>query len=501
MEHAFPIAGVKAFMPPQGLLVLASYLPTDWDVRILDENVSALTDDDLRWADVVMVTGMHVQRRRISELLRAARRSGVITVLGGPSVSASPEWYPEADIVHIGELGDATEALIRRLAESVQPPASQERYATGRRLDMEDFPLPAYDKIRVSDYFIASVQSSSGCPYHCEFCDIPSLYGNRARVKTPERIVSELDAMLARGNPGAVYFVDDNFVANPKAAVRLLETLATWQHDRGFPVQFACEASLDVAKRPRILELMHEACVTTMFCGIETPETGALEMMGKTQNLRTPLLEAVETINSYGIEVVSGIILGLDSDTPATYGNISSFIESAAIPMCTVNLVQALPGTRLHHRLERDGRLIADPDAPSNVRFLLPDDTVISGWHSVLRSIFSPDAVYTRYEHQVLSTYRKRRPMPTTRARLAPELLWRGLRTLVGVVWHVGIRADYRRRFWRFVATTGRHGSVEDVLQAATVAHHLIQFSRQALAGNTEQSFYAPAGQPVHRLL
>ncbi len=88
-----------------------------------------------------------------------------------------------------------------------------------------------------------------------------------------------------------------------------------------------------------------------MFCGIETPETEALERMGKTQNLRTPPLEAVRTINSYGIEVVSGIILGLDTDTLRTYANVTSFIESAAIPMCTVNLVQALPGTRLHERL------------------------------------------------------------------------------------------------------------------------------------------------------
>ena len=256
MEHAFPIAGVKAFMPPQGLLVLAAYLPADWDVRILDENVCPVTDGELEWADVVMVTGMHVQRPRITEMLRAARRVGVISVLGGPSVSASPGWYPEADIIHIGEIGDGTDRLISRLEDSVLPPSSQECYSTSRRLDIERFPIPAYDKIRVSDYFIASVQSSSGCPYHCEFCDIPSLYGNRARVKAPGRIVAELDAMLARGNPGAVYFVDDNFVANPKAAVKLLETLVTWQHSRGYPVQFACEASLDVARRPRILELM-----------------------------------------------------------------------------------------------------------------------------------------------------------------------------------------------------------------------------------------------------
>ncbi|HET9075719.1 MAG TPA: radical SAM protein [Acidimicrobiales bacterium] len=497
MEHAFPIAAVKAFMPPQGLLVLAAYLPSEWEVRIVDENVRALTDPDLAWADVVMVTGMHVQRAGISEILHRARASRTLSVLGGPSVSASPEWYGAADIIHLGEIGDATDALIRRLESDVSPGPVQERFVTRDRLDMDRMPVPAYGAIRMADYFIGSVQASSGCPYHCEFCDIPALYGNRARAKSPEHIVAELDAILRSGNPGAVYFVDDNFTANPKSAVALLEALVEWQAARGFPLQFACEASLDVTKRPRVLELMRQACVTTMFCGIETPETEALQLMGKTQNLRTPLLEAVATINSYGIEVVSGIILGLDSDTPDTYRNVVSFVEAAAIPMCTVNMVQALPRTRLYDRLERSGRLTSDPADPTNVRFLLPRDTVVAGWRSVIDALFSPEALYRRYEHQIRTTYRYRRSIPATRARLAPSLLWRGLRMSAGVLWHVGVRADYRRVFWQFVRRVHRQASIEDLLQAATVAHHLIRFAREAVAGRTEHSFYAPAGRAL----
>jgi len=495
MDRAFGIAGVKAFMPPQGILVVASYLPEEWCVRVVDENVRPVTDDDLSWAEVVMVTGMHVQRESITALLRRAHAAGDLTVLGGPSVSASPEWYPGAHIIHIGELGDATDDLIARLSAGVTAPLAQERYETCERLPLQAFPVPAYERISITDYLLGSVQYSSGCPYRCEFCDIPELYGKKARMKRPGQLLAELDSMLAGGNPGAVYFVDDNFIANPRAATALLEALISWQRERGYPLEFACEATLNVTGRPKILELMRQARVTTMFCGIKTPEPEALRRMGKTQNLRSPILDAVETLNSYGIEVVSGIILGLDTDTLETYERVLSFIEESAIPMCTVNLLQALPRTPLYRRLEAAGRLLPEGGAGTNVKFLLPEETVLAGWHAVLSAAFSPEALYHRYAKQMSTTYRARMPVPITPARVAPALLARGSVMLMRVLWHVGVRADYRRYFWQLARPALRRGQIQEVIQVATVAHHLIEFAREALRGSAERSFYAPAGR------
>jgi radical SAM superfamily enzyme YgiQ (UPF0313 family) len=493
MQHAFAIAGVKAFMPPQGILVLASYLPGNWETRVIDENVHEVTAQDLEWADVLMTTGMHIQKGQIRSLLRRGHEGGLLTVLGGPSVSAAPEWYPEADLVHLGEIGDATDALIRRIESSVEAPAEQERYETVERLGLEDFPIPAYEKIEPTDYLLGSAQFSSGCPFRCEFCDIPALYGNRARMKRPAQILSELDAMLARGNPGAVYFVDDNFIASPVAALGVLKALVTWQRERGYPLEFACEASLNITKRPEILELMRMARVTTMFCGIETPETEALAQMQKTQNLRSPILESVATLNAYGIEVVSGIILGLDSDTPDTYARVLEFIDASGIPMCTVNVLQALPRTPLYERLEAAGRIVPEGAAGSNVDFMLDEQTVLEGWREVVRTAFEPAALYRRYERQMATTYPARLPVPITRARLAPRLLARGALMLLRVLWHVGVRADYRRHFWRLALPALRRGQVQEVIQVATVAHHLIEFARAAVRGTAERSFYAPA--------
>ena len=216
-EYAYPIMGVKAFMPPQGLLVIAAALPAHWQVKFVDENIRPVRRAEFAWADAVFVSGMHIQRARIHDLCARAHASGKTVVVGGPSASACPEYYPDADYLHIGELGDATEELIARLERDTARPPAQVRLTTKERLDLAAFPLPAYELCRLDRYFMGSIQFSSGCPYDCEFCDIPALYGRNPRLKRPEQITAELDKMRAHGLRNAVYFVDDNFIGNRRA--------------------------------------------------------------------------------------------------------------------------------------------------------------------------------------------------------------------------------------------------------------------------------------------
>src|SRR5205807_3989919 len=233
-------------------------------------------------------------------------------------------------------------------------PAHPLRYVTAERLPLTQFPTPAYELIRLREYFIANLQFSSGCPYSCEFCDIPALYGRNPRLKSAAQVLGELDEIAAAGAT-SVYFVDDNFIGNQKAALELLPHLVAWQTRHRYPLRFACEATLNIAKNERVLELMREAGFITVFCGIETPEPEALRFMSKDQNLRMPLLEAVRTLNRYGFEVVSGIIIGLDTDTPDTADRIIDFVQASAIPILTINILYALPRTPLWRRLEAEG--------------------------------------------------------------------------------------------------------------------------------------------------
>jgi radical SAM superfamily enzyme YgiQ (UPF0313 family) len=490
--HAFPLLyNVKAFMPPQGLLLIAAYLPEPWPVRFVDENIARATDVDFAWADIVLVSGMHVQAPQIRDIHARAKAAGKVMVLGGPSVSGAPEMYPEVDYLHLGEMGDATDALIARLDDDISPPPAQTLFETKERLPLCDFPIPAYDKVPIGRYLISSLQFSSGCPYRCDFCDIPALYGRQPRLKTPEQILAELDVLLAQPSPpNTIYFVDDNFIGNKKAARELLPHLVAWQKKHGYPLSFACEATLNIAKQLDVLELMREALFLMIFVGIETPELGALKDMRKEHNAAVPMMDAIKTINRYGMEVTSGIIVGLDTDTEQSADRLIEFIEASQIPILTMNLLQALPKTPLWDRLAREDRLTDDPTLESNVRFLRPYDEVVAAWRRCVAYAYAPERLFARFKHQVDATYVNRivpqpRAKPTfTQLRMGAVLAWR-------VFTRVGLRADYRRAFWDAWRYAVKRGQIESAMGMGFVAHHLIQFSREALRGEQNASFYS----------
>ena len=493
-QHAYPLMdGVRAFMPPQGLLVIAAVLPKTWKVRFVDENMGPASASDFVWADAVFVSGMHIQRRRIEDICQRAHAFGRVAVLGGPSVSACPELYPSFDYLHIGELGDATGALIGMLGRDVSRPREQIVLTTKSRRELCDFPAPAYELAEIGRYFLGSVQFSSGCPYTCEFCDIPALYGRVPRLKTPGQLVAELDKLLACGVNGSIYFVDDNFIANRRALRDLLPHLIQWQKRNGYAVSLSCEATLNIARSPEILALMREAAFDTIFCGIETPEPEALRAIDKAHNLMVPILDAVRTINRHGMEVVSGIILGLDTDTEDSGARILDFLEQSKIPMATINLLQALPRTPLWERLQQENRLLRDEDSEreSNVEFMLPYDDVLAMWRACMAKAYRPDILFARYEHQMRATRPNRLKRPKSRQRLSQRNIAKGLVILARILWIVGVRGDYRHTFWQFTLRRLVRGQIEPVLSVGLCAHHLITFAREACAGRGNASHYS----------
>ncbi|MGJ0393601.1 MAG: B12-binding domain-containing radical SAM protein [Methylocystis sp.] len=490
LEYAYDITGtLRAFMPPQGLLVVAAALPAGWEARFIDENVTPAKGRDFKWADAVFVSGMHVQRRQIDGIRRRAHIYGKPTVLGGPSVSACPEFYPHFDYLHIGEMGDATRALFARLARNVSRPETQIVFETRERTPLEEFPIPAYELVSFENYFIGSIQFSSGCPYRCEFCDIPGLYGRVPRLKSPQRIVAELDKLRECGLTTSVYFVDDNLIANRRALRELLPALVEWQENNSFPLSFACEATLNIAKYDDLLALLKAAFFTTIFVGIETPEEDALVAIDKAQNMTVPILEAVRRLNAHGVEVVAGVIIGLDTDGPQTEARIIDFIERSKIPMLTINLLQALPKTPLWERLEKEGRLCDDESRDSNVLFKRPYEEVVETWRNCLRHAYDPARLFQRYEIVTRQTFSNRRPRP--RGQATPRNVRRGFIMLFKVCWKLGVIADYRRIFWAYAWPRIKTGRIEDVISIGILAKHLITYARKACAGKLNASNYS----------
>jgi hopanoid C-2 methylase len=492
-SNSYPLFGrVRAFMPPQGLLLIAAYMPEHWAVRFVDENIQPASAADLAWADAVFVSGMHIQAPQIHDIGRRAKAAGKVTALGGPSVSGAPEMYPDFDYIHVGEIGDGTDRLIATLDDDCTPPPAQVRFETAERLPLPDFPIPAYHLVRLDRYMLGSLQFSSGCPYRCEFCDIPALYGRVPRLKTPEQLAAELDAIVAQKDyPTFIYFVDDNFIGNRKATREMLPHLIEWQRKRGHPLRFGCEATLNLAKQTEILSLMRQAEFQTVFVGIETPEVDALKHMRKEQNATLPMLEAIDTLNKYGLEVTSGIILGLDTDSADTEERLKAFIDASNVPILTINLLQALPKTPLWDRLKRDGRVVADDTGlESNVVFLRPYDEVVAMWRRCIEYAYAPERLFGRFAHQVEATYANRLVGP-----VRGKLTWNNLRLMLvlafNIIRRIGIAADYRRWFWKAVLPAVRRGQIDGAVGMGIVGYHMITFAREAVRGEQNASFYS----------
>jgi radical SAM superfamily enzyme YgiQ (UPF0313 family) len=310
-------------------------------------------------------------------------------------------------------------------------------------------------------------------------------------MKSPEQVIRELDFILAQGAyPASIYFVDDNFIGNRKATREMLPHLIAWQKRNAYPVTFACEATLNIAKQRDILEMMREARFDAVFVGIETPELDALKAINKQHNAAVPMMEALQTLNSYGLEVVSGIIVGLDSDTRDTENALKQFVDHSQIPMLTMNLLQALPRTALWDRLAREGRLLEDSSLESNVRFLRPYDEVVATWRRCIDYAYDPQRLYSRFSHQIDATYVNRLAAPA-KGRLTKANLIRGATLLLNLLLRVGVFSNYRRAFWSMAWKAIKRGQIEALFGVGFVSYHLIEFSREALRGDQNASFYS----------
>lgn len=500
--------GKHAVMPPLGLLILGGLLMEagGFELRFIDENVRRLSPDELAWADVVALSGMHPQKRRIIEIITDAKRLGKLTVLGGPSVSICPEYYPQADLLHVGEIGDTTAEMIGLMRNTEAWRGRQRILRTETKTPIDDQPLPALSLIEVNRYYILPVQFSVGCPYTCEFCDIPAIYGRIARVKSAARVVRELDAIHDTGFVGMVLFVDDNLIANRKALRAMLPTVIAWQKQHRYPYQLTGEASINISRDPDILHLMQQARFTNLFIGVESAEADTLKGISKKQNTQDPLVDSIRRIQAFGLELILGMILGFDTDTTETETRMVRFLHEANATVVYFNLLAALPKTPLWDRLQREGRLIErDGDTSrseellscltSNVRYKLPEHIVRAMLCATVAEVYSPKQVFRRYlwnaEH-VLGKQLSGVPPVRTRAERKHLVIF-AIGTLWRVVREVGLRGDHRRLFWNYLwqlVKLQRAGNIpsalEVLLRTVPVMRHLIVWGRELGRGHAE---------------
>jgi radical SAM superfamily enzyme YgiQ (UPF0313 family) len=459
LEHALPLMGKKANLPPAGLLLLAALTPGRHRVTILDENVAPIDFERCVRADLVGLTGMIVQRHRMREILTELKSRGIVTAVGGPWITVEEDYFGSlADYIFVGEADETWP----RFLEDWENRRPAKRYEQADRTDMSAVPPPRLDLVDLGDYAFGGIQFSRGCPFTCEFCDIIVIFGRRPRLKTPPQIVAELEA-LRRHGAEVVFIVDDNLIGNKKAIKEVLREVLDWQRRHNYPLTFFTEASLDLADDQELMQLLVAANVIHVFVGIETPNEASLKETNKLQNMRKggTLVDKVHRIQEAGLEVWSGMMLGFDNDDESIFEAQRSFIADARIVSSMIGMVYAIPNTPLHARLEKENRLDPSDDPAFGTNVIparLDRATLRNGYLRVLTDLHEPNAFFDRLDSLYLSgplahdhgrTARLRR-LSWQRSVETMRLVTRAVLLLSRIVFLVpdaGLRGIYLRRF------------------------------------------------------
>ncbi len=389
-KHALSFVRRKSGHQPLGLITVAALLPRNWKQRLVDTNVTRLTQADLEWADLALISAMNVQRDAAAALIARCRAAGVKTVAGGPLFTAEPESFAQVDHFVLNEAELTLPVFLRDLAAG----CARRVYRTTAFADLRQSPAPLWDLIDLRHYASVGIQYSRGCPYGCEFCNVTALFGHRPRTKTADQIIHDLQCLYDRGWRRQVFIVDDNFIGNRRQLKReLLPALIQWRRGRrGMP--FNTEVSIDLSDDHELMTMMVAAGFETVFVGIETPDDGALRECNKTQ--------------------------------------------------------KAPHGTRLYERLKREGRLTREmngdnADGSTNVVPRMRMSTLRQGYRQVLTHIYAPRHYYAR-----IRTFLKEYQPP----RFAAHRGMSDALALCRSVYHLGIAGHERGQYWALVLST-----------------------------------------------
>lgn len=447
-RYAMKFIGRKASFPPLGILTVAAMLPGEWEKKLVDMNVSTLTDEHLAWADCVFISAMSIQRESAKEVIDRCRNLGVRTVAGGPLFTACHEEFPEVDHLVLGE----AELTLPPFLEDFSCGRARHLYANDSWAELKNTPMPLWELVDVRNYAAMNIQYSRGCPFDCEFCDITQLFGRKPRSKSIQQLLSELDSLNELGWRGAVFFVDDNFIGEKKSLKReVLPALNDWMDAKGRPFYFYTEASIELSDDADLMGLMVRAGFEEVFIGIETPSEEGLHESGKMQNKNRDLLASVKRVQQAGMQVHAGFIVGFDSDPPTIFERQIRFIQESGIVTAMVGVLIALHGTKLYQRLKQEGRIIGETsgnNTQTGLNFVprMEQKQLFGGLQRILDEIYAPKNYYKR----VIRLFREYRPLRTGKFHIQPGYIGALFKSIL----FIGIIGKERFHYWKLFIWT-----------------------------------------------
>ena len=514
-SYALPFIGKKASMPPLGIITVAAMIPEDYNLRLVDMNIEHLKDSDFQWADMIFTSSMIIQKNSFEEVIKRANSFDVPIVAGGPYPT---QYFDQIQGVNHFILGEAESGVLEAFFHDLKNNRTKKVYArpvirkregvreidqqfldsilkhfekqdvdiqiAEERPSMDLSPIPRFDLLDIKSYVSMALQESRGCPHDCEFCNEGALFGHQTRLKEPDKMIQELETIFNLRFRGSIFYVDDNFIGNRKKIKTVLPKIIEFQKKHNYPFSFYTEADITLSLDEGLMALMRDAGFNMAFIGLESPDKEVLSSMGKHQNIKINLSESVRKIQSYGIEVTAGFIVGNDNDPPDICDKILDFCKKEGIVTAMVGLLTAMKGSRLYERLKRDGRIRRDSTGNNTHNFELnfdplpgkDEEKIISDYKTLLARLYDSSGDNCFRIINVLMDRLGPHPKPAESVRyteikaLMRSLVWQSFSSY---------GSNYRKLMKHILRHHRRIGP--KAVHQAVCAYHFIKMTRYAL--------------------
>lgn len=468
-KHALKFIAKKAAVPPLGLITISAMLPSEWEKKLVDMNVSSLNASDIQWADYVFISAMQIQHESVADVIKECQKWDTKMVAGGPFFTQEYDNFPQIDHFVLNE----AEITLAPFLSDLEQGIPKRVYKTDLYADISHTPVPDFHLLSSKDYVLMNIQFSRGCPFNCNFCEITSLLGHKVRMKTTAQIINELDYLYHKIKwRGEIAIVDDNFIGNKKQIkTDLLPAMIVWMKAHNYPFTFNIESSINLADDDELMSLLVDAGICSAFIGIETPEAESLHYCNKTQNNNRDLLQSVQKIQKNGLQVSAGFIVGFDSDTSTIFQRQIDFIQQSGIVSAMVGLLNAPKNTKLYKQLEAEDRLSntsSGNNTDYSMNFIPKMNSIelMDGYKDIIKNIYSIKPYYKRVR-QLLRNFERSENQKT-------GINFRLLKAFFKSMFVIGFLDKGRGQYWKLLiwAIFNRPSSIADAVTFTVYGYH-----------------------------
>ena len=377
---------------------IISLTPEKHEIIVIDENI-----EDIDYSINVDLVGISVRTMfamRAYAISKKFREKGITTVLGGIHPSMCPdEAALNCDTVVVGEAENIWETLL----EDAQNGQLKPIYKSDSYANLQNSPIPDRRQLSTHKYLTDIIQTTKGCPFHCEFCSVHAFDGQKIRTKTVEQVVHEINNIKQSVDKfkkkKAIFFADDNILSKKSFSIELINAL------KPLNINWMCQASINISQEDDLLQKMSESGCGAIFIGFESISEKNLRSMDKAINRRFDYRKAIDKIQSYGMLVHSSFIVGYEHDTVEALDELIQFIEDTNLLIPLINVLTPFPGTQLFTRLEKEGRILSKDWQLYDTKHVvfqpenLSTEQLSEGYKKVVQSVYSYDAILKKLKH------------------------------------------------------------------------------------------------------